>query len=83
MRLKPIPLAAYSKDFQPPVTGVGGRPNPVANLYDASGIFPDHTRAGSMSKKRRLEEIDQVFNISVPYPPLALPNRPALNVSEI
>jgi hypothetical protein len=83
MRLKPIPLAAYSKDFQPPVTGVGGRPNPVANLYDASGIFPDRTRSGSLSKKRRLEEIDQVFNISVPYPPLVLPDRPVLNVSEI
>jgi hypothetical protein len=83
MGLKPIPLAAYSRDFQPPVTGVGGRPNPVANLYDSSGIFPDRHRAGSFSKKRRLDEIDQVFNLSVPYPPLNIPGRQVLSVKEI
>jgi hypothetical protein len=83
MRLKPIPLAAYSKDFQPPVTGVGGSPNPVANLYDSSGIFPDRNRAGSLSKKRRYDEIDQVFNLSAAYPPLVPPERPALDVGHI
>jgi hypothetical protein len=83
MGLKPIPLAAYSKDFQPPVTGVGGRPNPVANLYDSSGIFPGRDRVGSISKKRRLDEIGQVFNLTVPYPPLTFPDRPALNMTGI
>jgi hypothetical protein len=76
MRIKPIPLAAYSKDFIPPVTGVGGRPSPVANLYDGSGIFPDRPRAGSLSKKRRIDEIDQVYDLSNQYPPLSVPGRP-------
>jgi hypothetical protein len=83
MGLKPIPLAAYSKDFQPPVTGVGGRPDPVANMYDASGLFPARPRIGSTSKKRRLDEIDQVFNLSMQYPPLTYPTRQPLSVSEV
>jgi hypothetical protein len=82
MRLKPIPLAAYSKDFVPPVTGVGGL-YPVANQFDHSGIFPDRNRAGSLSKKRRIDEIDQVFNLSASYPPLVPPERPALDVGQI
>jgi hypothetical protein len=83
MGLKPIPLAAYSRDFQPPVTGVGGRPEPVANMYDSSGIFPGRSRAGSASKKRRFDEIDQVFNLSMQYPPLSPPGRQSLDLKEI
>jgi hypothetical protein len=37
--MKPIPLAAYSPNLIPPVTGFGGQSAPVANTYDSSGIF--------------------------------------------
>jgi hypothetical protein len=69
MPLKPIPLAAYSKDLIPPVTGVGGNLAPVANTFDPSGNFAGRPRIGSSSKKRRLDEIDRVYDLSAPYPP--------------
>jgi hypothetical protein len=83
MKLKPIPLAAYSKEFIPPVTGVGGKTAPVANSFDATGLFAGRSRIGSLSKKRRLEELDQVFDQSVRYPPLSPPDRPNLDLGEI
>jgi hypothetical protein len=83
MRMKPIPLAAYSKDFVPPVTGVGGRPSPVANSFDATGNFAGRARMGSLSKKRRLDELDRVFDLSAPYPPVTFPGKPQLDLGEI
>jgi hypothetical protein len=83
MRLKPIPLAAYSKDLIPPVTGVGGMLAPVANSYDTSGNFAERPRMGSLSKKRRLDEIDRVFDLSMPYPPPTWPKKQPLDLTEI
>jgi hypothetical protein len=83
MRMKPIPLAAYCKDFVPPVTGIGGRMAPVANTYDSSGNFAGRPRQGSLSKKRRIDEIDNIFDLSVPYPPQVFPEKPHLDLGEI
>jgi hypothetical protein len=83
MRMKPIPLAAYCKDFVPPVTGVGGCATLVANTYDTSGNFADRSRAGSLSKKRRYDEIDRVFDLTATYPPLTTPEKPWLDLGEI
>jgi hypothetical protein len=83
MRMKPIPLAAYCKDFVPPVTGVGGRMAPVANTYDSSGNFDGRPRQGSLSKKRKVGEIDNIFDLSVPYPPPVFPEKPQLDLGEI
>jgi hypothetical protein len=83
MPLKPIPLAAYSKDLIPPVTGVGGNLAPVANSFDTSGNFAGRPRIGSQSKKRRIEEIDRVFDLSAPYPPPSWPKKPNLNLTEV
>jgi hypothetical protein len=83
MGLKPIPLSAYSKDLIPPVTGIGGNLQPVANSYDSSGNFAGRSRAGSASKKRKINEIDRVFDLSEPYPPLNPPSRPQLDLTEI
>jgi hypothetical protein len=83
MGLCPIPLAAYSPDFIPPVTGVGGKPNPVANSFDPTGNFDNRPRAGSTSKKRRYDELDRVFDLTEPYPPLSHPGKPPLDITEI
>jgi hypothetical protein len=83
MPIKPIPLAAYCPDFIPPVTGVNGHLAPVANTFDSSGTFSGRPRIGSVSKKRRLGEIDEIFDLSQRYPPLLLPNRPELDLKEI
>jgi hypothetical protein len=83
MPLKPIPLAAYCKEFVPPVTGVGGCPSPVANTFDPSGNFADRSRAGSLSKKRRYDEIDMVFDLSATYPPVSPPSKLSLDLGEI
>jgi hypothetical protein len=82
MPLKPIPLAAYSPDFIPPVTGVNGHLAPVANTFDSSGTFAGRSRAGSV-KRRREEEVDLVFDRSAPYPPLTAPSRPSLDLGEV
>jgi hypothetical protein len=81
--MKPIPLAAYLPDFNPPVTGVGGSSQPVANSYDMSGIFPSRPRAGSSNKRPRSEEIDMVFDRNVQYPPLEPPRRPVFDAKKI
>jgi hypothetical protein len=83
MRIKPIPLAAYNANFVPPVTGVGGNLAPVANTYDAAGNFANRPRNGSLSKKRRLDEIDRVFDLSEPYPPILPPGKLSVNMDEI
>jgi hypothetical protein len=83
MGLKPKPLAAYCKDLIPPVTGVGGNLAPVANTYDSSGNFVSRPRHGSVSKKRRMDEIDRVYDLSEPYPPLTVPARPSLDLKEV
>jgi hypothetical protein len=83
MKMKPIPLAAFTKDLIPPVTGLGGTLAPVANSYDTSGNFAARPRNGSLSKKRRIDEIDRVFDLSEPYPPLTPPGKPTLDMGEI
>jgi hypothetical protein len=81
--MKPIPLAAYSKDLIPPVTGVGGNLAPVANSFDTTAVFAARPRYGSLSKKRRMDEVDRVFDLSEPYPPLTPPGKPSIDVNEI
>jgi hypothetical protein len=81
--MKPIPLAAYSQNLIPPVTGIGGQSIPVANSYDSSGIFMSRNRAGSASKRKRSEEIDLVFDINAQYPPLEPPQRPVFRSDKI
>jgi hypothetical protein len=83
MRIKPIPLAAYCKDLIPPVTGIGGSLAPVANSYDTSGNFSGRPREGSFSKKRRIDEIDRVFDLSAPYPPVTPPGKLSADLGEI
>jgi hypothetical protein len=81
MPIRPIPLAAYCPEFIPPVTGYNGNPAPVANTFDPSGNF--RPRMGSVSKKRRLGEIEDIFDLSQAYPPLNYPDRPNLDLKEI
>jgi hypothetical protein len=83
MRLKPIPLAAYCADLIPPVTGIGGNLAPVANTYDTSGNFSSRPREGSISKKRRFDELDRVFDLSTPYPPVTPPAKLSADLGEI
>jgi hypothetical protein len=83
MRIKPIPLAAYNANFVPPVTGIGGNLAPVANTYDTAGNFANRPRIGSLSKKRRIDEIDRVFDLSEPYPPILPPGKLSVNIDEI
>jgi hypothetical protein len=83
MRIKPIPLAAYCKDLIPPVTGIGGSLAPVANSYDTSGNISGRPREGSFSKKGRIDEIDRVFDLSAPYPPVTPPRKLSADLGEI
>jgi hypothetical protein len=83
MPIKPIPLAAYNPDLIPPVTGINGNFAPVANSFDASGNFATRPRLGSVSKKRRLGEMDEIFDLSNPYPPLNFPGKPPLDLNEV
>jgi hypothetical protein len=80
--MRPPPLAAYSPDFIPPVTGVGGLSNPVANLYDSSGTFVERGRTNSF-KRKRTEEIDAIFDLSADYPPLTTPQRPTVDLGKV
>jgi hypothetical protein len=82
MGLKPIPLSAFSSAFIPPVTGAGGSLAPVANSYDTSGHFQNRGRAGSF-KRKRTDEIDHVYDLSEPYPPLQTPGKPKLDLAVI
>jgi hypothetical protein len=83
MPMKPIPLAAYCADFIPPVTGINGNLAPVANCYDGTGNFDGRPRIGSLSKKRKVGELDDIFDLSKQYPPLEAPPRPSLDLKEI
>jgi hypothetical protein len=80
--MKPIPLAAYLPDFVPPVTGLNGHPAPVANLYDTSGTFQGRGRSGSV-KRKRTDEIDMVYDLSVDYPPLVSPKKLGLDLEKV
>jgi hypothetical protein len=53
------------------------------NTFDTSGNFSGRPRIGSASKKRRLGEIDEIFDLSQRYPSLNLPNRPELDLKEM
>jgi hypothetical protein len=79
MVLKPIPLASLAR-FVPPVTGVNGSLAPVANVYDDTGNFQSRGRAGSV-KRKRVDEVDAVFDLSQPYPPLNDPPKLKLDLS--
>jgi hypothetical protein len=80
--MKPIPLAAYSPDFIPPVTGVNGSLAPVANAYDSSGNFQNRGRSNSV-KRRRTDEIDSVYDLSADFPPLSMPQRPGFDLDKV
>jgi hypothetical protein len=80
--MRPIPLAAYLPDFVPPVTGVNGLSAPVANLYDQSGNFQGRGRANSV-KRKRTDEIDMVYDLSVDYPPLIPPQKMGLDLEKV
>jgi hypothetical protein len=71
MVLKPIPLASLA-NFVPPVTGVNGSLGPVANVYDDTGNFQSRGISGSV-KRKRMDEVNAVFDLSQPYPPLVDP----------
>jgi hypothetical protein len=81
--MKPIPLAAYSPDFVPPVTGVNGSLAPVANSYDTSGTFQNRGRSNSVKRPRMDETVDSVYDLSVDFPPLSLPQRPGLDLDKV
>jgi hypothetical protein len=81
--MRPPPLAAFSAEFVPPVTGVNGSPAPVANLYDTNGVFQGRGRANSVKRRRVTEEIDAVYDLSANYPPLTMPQRPMVDLEKI
>jgi hypothetical protein len=83
MGLKPIPLSAYGSTFIPPVTGTNGSLAPVANTYDSSGHFEPRSRAGSAAKRKRTDELDAVYNLSVDYPLPTPPEKPKIDLSVI
>ncbi len=80
MPLKPIPLSAFKTSFIPPVTGHQGLLAPTANSFDSSGHF--RPRSGS-KRRRENEEIDQVFDLSSPYPPPQVPPRSKIDMKKI
>jgi len=68
----------------PPVTGFNNNSRPVANYYDDSRTFRDRT----FSNKRRRGEgqdelLDAVFDLTHDFPPVAPPDRPAVDVASI
>jgi hypothetical protein len=79
--MKPIPLAAFTADLIPPVTGVSGSLALVANLYDSSGTFRGRGRANSV--KHRRTDVDAVFDLSLDYPPLVPPERQNLDTEKV
>jgi len=70
--------------FIPPVTGVNNSLKPVANTFDSSGTF--RNRIGSV-KRRRItgsnSEIENVYDLSQPYPPLLLPDAPRIDLAGV
>jgi len=68
----------------PPVTGYGGNNLPVANSYDDTRTF--RNRTGSYKRRRHEGQddlIDAVYDLTHDFPPVAPPNRPAVNVATI
>jgi hypothetical protein len=82
MVLKPILLSAFSRNFTPPVTGINGSLAPVATNYDTSGHFQSRPRAGSV-KRKRMDEIDMVYDLGAQYPPLVPPAKPKIDLSVV
>jgi hypothetical protein len=82
MGVKPIPLSAFGPSFIPPVTGHGGSMAPVANTFDTTGHFQNRGRTGSF-KRKRTDEIDQVYDLGAQYPPLNPPEKPKFDISVI
>ena len=68
----------------PPVTGVRGSNAPHANLFDGTGTFRD--RSGSQKRPRRDGQddlLDAVYDLTRDFPPVAPPERPAMDISAI
>jgi hypothetical protein len=88
MRPTLISQLVNNPSFTPPVTGVNGRPSPVANNYDSTGNFIRRNRLGSDAKRKRTEdsaysELEAMFDLSQQYPPLQHPEKPGLDVRRI
>ena len=76
----PIPIG----QFIPPVTGINKSFIPVANSFDTSGNF--RPRSFSLAKRRRGPEgdaLDNVFDLSREFPPLRIPDRPAVDIFSV
>jgi len=73
----------------PPVTGTNRNPRPVANFFDDSRTFRD--RSHSQKRRRhdddrhagRDELLDAVYDLTNDFPPVAPPERPAVDVANI
>ena len=68
----------------PPVTGYNNNNRPVANYYDDSRTFRNRTH--SMKRPRtdgQDELLDAVFDLTNDFPPVAAPERPAVDVASI
>jgi hypothetical protein len=81
--MKPIPLAAYGPNFIPPVTGINGSLAPVANNYDESNNFQNRGRANSVKRRRTDDELDRVYDLSMDFPPLQMPQKPGMDLEKV
>ena len=83
--MKPLLFRDIVNAAIPPVTGVHGNNRPYANSFDQTRVFRDRT--GSGVKRPRTdgqnELLDAVFDLTRDYPPLTVPDRPALDVAAI
>ena len=68
----------------PPVTGLNSNNRPYANLYDGSRTFRDRTFSNKRRRNDGQEELlDAVFDLTNDFPPVAPPERPAVDVASI
>ena len=68
----------------PPVTGTNNNSRPVANLYDDSRTFRDRTYSNKRRRRDGQDELlDAVFDLTNDFPPVAPPDRPAVDVASI
>jgi len=68
----------------PPVTGTNNNSRPVANLYDDSSTFRDRTYSNKRRRRDGQDELlDAVFDLTNDFPPVAPPDRPAVDVASI
>jgi len=68
----------------PPVTGLNSNNRPYANSYDDSRTFRDRTN--SIKRRRRDGQddlLDAVYDLTNDFPPVAPPDRPAVDVASI